>query len=259
MMMKKFSLKAIVLLVLVISVVSYKNRRKNSIVRDDTVFLVGTSDDYPPYTFNQNGKIVGFDIDLARAVAEFLGKKFVIQNMSFSVLLLDLDRDVVQMIAAGISPRKTAINVLYTDPYITGDPFLVITRSDSFSDESIPETIKELFGKKVAVNEGYTSDFYISRYPQIELVRLETVAECILALKTKKVDFFVVAQTVMQPFFELNVLTDFKQKVLQDLFESYAFVVSGKNSVLFDDVQRALKALKENGTVDLLKKKWKLS
>ena len=227
---------------------------KVPVIQDTSVLLVGTSDDYPPYTFNENGVIVGFDIDLAYAVAERLGKKCEIKSMNFSVLLLELNRGTVAMLAAGITPRKTAFNVLFTDPYLAGDPFLVI----SLNPLKTAFTIQDLYTKTVVVNEGYTSDFFLSQYPEIKLVRLETVAECILALKTKKADLFVVAQTVMDPFFTANPSVIFAKTILKDLTESYAFVLSQHKKELFDQVQQALIDLKADGTIEILKKKWKL-
>ncbi len=219
---------------------------------DDTILRVGTSDDYPPYTFNQDGKIVGFDIDLAAAVAKKLDKKFEVKAMSFSSLLLELDRGSVDLLAGGITPRKTVFNVKFTDAYIAGDPFIIISKNN------LPDGVLvcDLFNKKVVVNEGYTSDFFLSAYPEINLIRLETVAEAILALKTKKADFFVVAKTVIDPFLKANPLFPFFKKVLCGVTESYAFVISGHNQRLFNDVQKALQELKDDGTIDDLKNKW---
>jgi len=244
------SILGLALSTLVTTAIMFKSDHK----RNEGVLVVGTSDDYPPYTFNENGKIVGFDIDLARAVADRLGKKICVKSMNFSILLLELDRGVVDLLAAGITPRKTSFNVKFTEPYIAGDPFIVISRVPYASDISV----EDLFGKTVVVNEGYTSDFFLSQYPCINLVRLETVAEAILALKTGKAEFFVVAKTVIDPFFSTNPSFSFPHTLLRDLTESYAFVLSGKEKKLFNDVQKALNDLTLDGTVEMLKRKWNL-
>ncbi len=46
-----------------------------------------TSAEYPPFEYNEQGEIKGFDIDLAKLIAKELGKKAVFDNMQFSSIL----------------------------------------------------------------------------------------------------------------------------------------------------------------------------
>ena len=125
-------------------------RPAKTISKNPHVIIVGTSDDYPPYAFNQNGEVVGFDIDLAQAVANQLGKKMAIKTMAFDLLLLELQNGTIDMIAAGMSPTpERRLRVSFTESYLAGDPTCATIRSNEH-----PIThIHQLFGKKVAVNE----------------------------------------------------------------------------------------------------------
>ena len=88
----------------------------------ENVLVVGTSDDYPPYTFSQNGEVVGFDIDLVREIANRMRCKIEIKVMSFDVLLFELQRGSIQVIAAGLTPTKErALKVFFSSPYIIVD------------------------------------------------------------------------------------------------------------------------------------------
>ena len=66
--------------------------------------VVGTSADYPPYEFHKeiDGKdqIVGFDISMAKSLAEDLGVELQINDMDFDGLLIALQAGKVDMVFA---------------------------------------------------------------------------------------------------------------------------------------------------------------
>ncbi len=221
----------------------------------ENVLVVGTSDDYPPYTFSQNGQVVGFDIDLVREIARRMACQIELKTMSFDVLLLELQRGTLQVVAAGTTPtQERAMKVFFSSPYIMGDPLLAVTRA---SDLAVPN-LAAMQGKKVVVNGGYTADFYMSAQPGVFLEKLETVAECLLALERHKADVYVVAQSAFQPFLKLRGHDQFKSQLLADVTEKYALAISKKYPELFEKIESALTEILEDGTIDDLKKKWGL-
>ena len=68
--------------------------------------VVGTSADYPPYEFHAevDGKdtIVGFDMEIAQAIADKLGVSMKIVDMSFDNLLMSLANDEFDLVIAGL-------------------------------------------------------------------------------------------------------------------------------------------------------------
>ena len=55
--------------------------------RDASTVVVGTSPDYPPYeSLNRNGAIVGFDIDLVKAIGQRAGFAIELQSSGFGEL-----------------------------------------------------------------------------------------------------------------------------------------------------------------------------
>ena len=85
------------------SVYSWLQKPKSSTPEVPTL-IVGTCDDYPPYTFQKDGSLIGLDIDLATLIANHLNKKIEFKNISFNLLLLELARGTIHVVAAGISP-----------------------------------------------------------------------------------------------------------------------------------------------------------
>lgn len=221
----------------------------------ENILVVGTSDDYPPYTFSQNGQVVGFDIDLVREVARRMRCELELRVMSFDILLLELQRGTIQVIAAGLTPTpERSCKVFFSSPYISGDPLLAVTRAV----DPMILNLAGMQGKTVVVNEGYTADFYMSAQSELLLEKRETVAEALLALERRKADVYVVAQSAFQPFLKMKSQSTFKSHPLADISEKYALAISKKYPELFEKIESALVELLEDGTIDDLKKKWGL-
>lgn len=236
--------------------IAYYAIQKNTLApasANSNVLLVGTSDDYPPFTFNKDGTIVGFDIDLIHDIGHRMAQKVVIKNMSFDLLLLELQRGSIEVIAAGLTPTvERAEKVFFAEPHLQGDPLLVITLKGQAPLVSLPE----MEGLTVGVNEGYTADFYLSKTQTITLTRLENVAQAMLALKQKRIDAFVTAANAIEPFFELYGKDDYVITTLPGVTESYALAISKKYPELLQRINATLTEMKEDGTIADFKHKW---
>src|SRR5689334_7915697 len=98
---------------------------------DQKILKLGVSADYPPFEFKQNGRIVGFDVDLAEELAKELGYTVEIQDMDFSALIPSLKTGRVDFVMSGISVNEERKkNVRFGDPYYSGK-FAVVSKSDT--------------------------------------------------------------------------------------------------------------------------------
>ena len=82
--------------------------------------LVGTDAGYAPYEYKdpKTNEIVGFDIDLIKAVAKATGNEAKIQNMQFAGIIPALQANMIDVAAAGmtITPERQK-QVSFSDPY----------------------------------------------------------------------------------------------------------------------------------------------
>ena len=220
---------------------------------DDTL-IVGTNAEYPPYSFIENDIIVGFDIDVIKHVAQKLNKKIDLQDMPFEALLPAAQVGSIEVIAAGISPTpERAKKLLFTEPYLTGDPLLIISKKIKPL-----KTVEALTGKNVVVNEGFRADYYVSDLKGPIVTRLATVTEAFMALKSGRADAFVTAKSPVQSYFKQQGSTDLAITELPTTTDEYALVVSPKNKRLLPKIQEVLNTMKEDGTLKHFKEKWNL-
>lgn len=224
----------------------------------ESVLTVGTNAAFPPFTYQKDGEIIGFDIDLIKAVGKELGKEIVIKDMAFDALLMDAQSGRINVIAAGMTPTSERSKQLnFTNPHLEQDPLVVITLA-----AYKPQSIEDLKDKAVVVNDGYTAESYMKKiqaqHSAIDVKSLATPAEAFLALSNGRAYAYVSSRSAVQPFFDQYGTEKFHILTLPES-DSYALAVPKAYPELFAEIQQALDALELNGTLTQLKNKWHLN
>jgi ABC-type amino acid transport substrate-binding protein len=111
--------------------------------------VVGTSADWPPYEYVEDGKIVGIDVDIARKIAERLGVDLEVRDMKFSALIEAVKRGDVDIVIAdmAITPEREK-QVLFSIPYQVDSSVVIARRGANI------RSIDDLRGKTVGVQVG---------------------------------------------------------------------------------------------------------
>ena len=219
-----------------------------------TTLVVGTNAEYPPFAYIKNDTIIGFDIDLIKEIAQRLDKKIEIKDMPFDVLIPEIQRGSVDLIAAGMTPSpEREKEVIFTKCYFTGDPLVIVSPK-----EEPLRTIDDLTDKKIVVNEGYTADYYMTDIKGPELVRLPAPAAAFLALESKRVDAYVAARSTIASFFEQDTSDKYVTTEIPKTEEKYALAVSPHAAELTPKINQLIDEIKKDGTFDKLKKKWNI-
>lgn len=248
--MKKISAVMCVLAALMLAVAGCGNDTKQA-ANDQKVIKVGTEPTFAPFEFQEKDskEFAGFDMDLARAIGKQLGKKVEIQNMGFDALIPALNSGNIDAVAAGMSitdERKKAVT--FSDPYYTSGLVVVVTK-----DNNDVKSIKDLEGKKIAVQIGTTGADKAAKVPGAKVTSFNTNAEVFLELENKGVDAVIIDKPVAQYY----LTKEGKDKIVGDTMdaESYGFAFK-KDSKLAADFNKALAELKKNGEYDKIYTKW---
>ncbi len=225
--------------------------------QDKELVVVGTSADFAPFSFiDETGAIAGFDIDLLCAIFTRLKTAYTLKNMPFETLLTQMQFGSIDLIAAGMSqtPERSA-RILFSTPYIEADPLVIITLANNKTINSF----NDLSGKNVAVNQGYVADLQLSKSSDINLLRLPSTSDVLLALKHGKVDAFVTGGGTVKPL--LDALGEKTIRVIRipELQEYTALGISKKSPVLKEKIDAVLQEMREDGSLAALKEKWHLS
>jgi len=79
------------------------NKQSEIVPADEGILRVGVSTDYPPLIYKENDEIVGAEADLARAFAEYLGRKPVFVEIAWENQIDALKADQTDIIMSGMS------------------------------------------------------------------------------------------------------------------------------------------------------------
>lgn len=148
-------------------------------------FTVVTDTSYVPFEFQEDGKTVGFDIDLINAIAEEAGFEIDLKNSNFDGIIPGLQTNSYDMAIAGIGiteERKKSVD--YSDPYYRAGLIVAVPKDN----EEI-KGIDDLKGKKVATRLGSTSAKYLAdNLPDAEAQPYEQLDQAYLAVENGRAD-----------------------------------------------------------------------
>lgn len=218
------------------------------------LIIIGTSADYPPFCFKENGEIVGFDIDVAKEVCMRLKKPCKFQDMPFELLIPQLQNGSIHLAAAGITPTQERLQrTLFSTPYLTKDPLVVL----SLATQPIIKTFDDLKKASVVVNQGYNADVFMTKLNLQNIIRLPTIASAISTLQNGKANAFVTTLNTIKPIFDLYKETSFAPLfIIEDANESTALAISPLYQKFSNRVDIIINQMLNDGTIEKMKQKW---
>jgi polar amino acid transport system substrate-binding protein len=213
--------------------------------------IIGTEPTFPPFEYvNEKNEIVGFDIDIAKKIAEELGVELEIQNLPFDSLIPALMSDKIDLIVAGMTITEERAKVIdFSIPYFNANQAIVVRDGESF----MPQTLDGLKGKKVAVQLGTTGDLEVSEIKEIKVTRFQKFTDAFLELQNKRVDAVVLDEAVAKAY--VKTFPKFIISSVIDTGEKYGIGVKKGNKELLDFVNSVLTNMFKS-PYDLLVEKW---
>lgn len=158
---------------------------------DEHVLRVGVTPSYPPLVFKRDGKLVGLEVDMAKALAAELGKEAHFIDIPWLRQIDALMDHRTDIIMAGMTiTQAREVRIAFTEPYLEiGQQGLVRRQDyDHFSSMKSP-FYKEA---RIGVEEGTTGDYVVQDlFHQATRVPFDTAREGAEALADGKIDLFV--------------------------------------------------------------------
>jgi polar amino acid transport system substrate-binding protein len=159
--------------------------------------VVGVSDMGLPFTAVRDGRLVGFDIELAERFGASLGREVRFSNMDFGSLIAAVSTGKTELIAASIyvtEEREKQID--FSTPYYRMDTLAVALKSnvaipaepgaDAGLQLRSPDDIAD---KRIGVLQGSVHDTYVhEHYPRAVVLQYRSPSDLLLAVQAGKVD-----------------------------------------------------------------------
>ncbi|MES1040029.1 MULTISPECIES: transporter substrate-binding domain-containing protein [Peribacillus] len=199
------------------------------------------------------GEVEGFDIDIAKALAaEILGDENKVEfkevtSKTRMALLNNGDIDAIVATMTITEDRKKEVD--FTDVYFDAGQSLLVKKGSDI------KGIDSLKGKKVLAVKGSTSSINIrEKAPEAQVLEFENYSEAFAALKSGQGDALTTDDSILygmadeDPSYELvgGTFTD----------EPYGIAVKKGNAEFVEELNKALKSLKDSGKYDEIHDKW---
>lgn len=217
------------------------------------VLRVGAETTFPPFEFTEGDKAVGFDIDLAEAVAKKIGYKFEFKSMGFDALIPALQSQNIDLIASGMTyTEERAKVVAFSKPYYEEGGFVVIVRNDNQDIMGVDG----LAGKKVGAQIGNVSVEIAEKAKAGQVKSVDSTSQLFTELKTGTLDAVVLDNPVARYYLKQGADKDLKIVGTPVEGEPYVMATRKNDKELTDKVNKALDELKADGTYNKLVEKW---
>lgn len=230
--------------------------------KDTKSFIVGTVAGYAPFvSIDTHGEYVGFDIDIANAVAQQMGKKLILKDLgSMASLFMALEQGSIDAIIWGLSITQDRLKKVTMIQY-TGE---TTTAYKLIFWKTIPEnihTIEDMNGTTVCVEPASSQDVVISNYGFINKIPTEKVDDALLHIQYGKADAAFVEPAIAKKFKhkypEIQILD--VPLAPEDYVMGIGITLKKENVELAHDVRQAVEHLKSQGIISKLETQWDIS
>ncbi|HEU25094.1 MAG: basic amino acid ABC transporter substrate-binding protein [Mesoaciditoga sp.] len=216
-------------------------------------YIIGTSADFPPFEYVDNGKYVGFDMDLIRSIANLEGFQVEIRDMSFDSLIPALKSGIIDIAIAGMTITPERLKVVdFSTPYWSADQDVIVKKNSNYN-------LTVLFGNhKVGVQTGTTGDLWVSdnlikTNILKSIVRYESFIYALQALLNGEIDAVVLDSPVAERFAQTQPVSIVGIIITN---ENYGIAVNKGNSELLSKINDGLSKMRSSGQLTSLVDKY---
>lgn len=219
-----------------------------------TVFVMGLDDSFPPMGYrDEDNNIVGFDVDLAKAVCEEAGLTLELKPIDWSAKEMELNTDKIDVIWNGFTSNPDrAEKMLMSEPYLMNRQIIVTPKDSDI------KTVADLAGKNVGVQAGSTSYDTIEAneiFPQLTISEYPENVSALQDLKIGRIDALVLDEVVGRYYTSKDAES---YNILEDVLAEEEYVIAFKkgNDELRSTIEEAFDKVVESGKAAEISQDW---
>ncbi len=212
----------------------------------DEYLVVGTCAIFPPFTYMWGNEHVGFDIEIAKIIAQDYGKELKMVNMNFSELIPSVEKGNIDMAISSMTITTARAQIIdFSESYYQASQSVIVRVEDLESYKNI--TTKEELGanKTLAAERDSTGAAAAKNISQGKPVLEDTFEIVVMDLLNKNIDAVimdeVISKATASQYEELTTLNiEFEP-------EYYGIAIKKGNHALINSVNQTLNGLVASG------------
>lgn len=224
------------------------------------MFTVGSDASYPPQEYiDPSGKPVGMDIDVADEIASRLGLQLNVVNFKFDNLIPALSAGQFDVIISAMTitdERKKVVNFV---PYFDAGQAVLVKKGNP---QNI-KTLDDLSGKTAVAEQGTTEEQTLKDLndklsaagkPKVNILTYPTDTDAVDQLRIGRADATLHDSPVAAYY--ATIFPDFQVAIPNFDSAPEGIAVAMNNQEMLTTIQKAVDAMKSDGTLDKIKAKW---
>lgn len=225
-------------------------------VKEKGQFVLGLDDSFPPMGFrDENGAIVGFDVDIAKEVCSRLDIELKLQPINWDAKEQELNSGKIDCIWNGFTiTEERKKNLLFTEPYMNNRQVLIVNANASFKNK------EDLKGKKLGLQAGSSAADALNGAVEFkdslqEVVEFDDNMMALMDLEKGGVDVVLMDEIVAR-FYIRN--KNKKYQVLDEELakEDYGIGFRKNDKELMEKIQNTIKEMAADGKLAEISTKW---
>lgn len=200
-------------------------------INEEKKIVIGLDDTFVPMGFrDKDGKLTGFDIDLAKAVFEQYGITVDFQPIDWSMKEFELNNGTIDLIWNGYSKTPAREKkVQFTKPYMENDQVLITPKESGITN------FGQMNNKRLGAQNGSSGYDVFTKQPEVlkeivknqDAVLYDSFNEALIDLKSRRVDGLLMDKVYADYYLkQRNELEDFN--ITKGSYESEDFAVGAR-------------------------------
>ena len=228
--------------------------------KEEKTVVVGYTDYAPMNYLDENGKLIGFDTELAEAVFEGLGYKVIFKEIEWSAKYTDLNSGNIDCVWNGFTANSAdddgiqrADKVDFSYNYMENRRVVVVKKDSGIA------TAADLAGKQGAAESGSAGEGYAASFEGATIKGFLKQTDCLFEVKSGTAAFCVLDAQLAKSYCGKGDYADLQ--IVDALSSDVEFYAIGfkKGSELTANVNKQLEKLAADGTIAKLAEKYGLS
>lgn len=211
--------------------------------------VMATNAEFPPYEYYEDDKMVGIDVEFAKAIADDMGYKLEIIDMDFGSIIPSIQSGKADIAVAALSVTDEKLQQInFSVTYETASQLIIVPKDSEIS------SVADLKGKRIGVENFTTGMIYASDIEDATIESFANGSQAIDALKEGEVDAIVIDGEPAKVYAE----RDNELKIIDEPLteEEYAIGVAKNDPILLKKINKSIEKLKASGKFDQIRAKY---
>lgn len=220
--------------------------------------VIGLDDTFVPMDFRQkDGQLVGYDVDLAKAVCKKLGLKADFQTIDWSMKETELRNGTIDVLWNGYSvTSQRKKKVAFSRSYLRNQQVLVVKKSSGI------KSFAQMKGQAIGAQSGSTAQIWLDGSQKVikpkSKVLYDTIPSAFLDLNAGRIKGILLDETYAEYYIKHEADSKSYQVILNKEVPEDLFAVGMRkgDKNLKKKINQALAELQADGTLAKINQKW---